>query len=94
MTGGLYADDEIIALDGYRADGATLLARCEEKQPGELVRITLLRQDRLLDVNLKLENKPADAAYLARVDRPSDSQKAAYLAWLGAPWDEPTSNFQ
>jgi predicted metalloprotease with PDZ domain len=94
MTGGLYADDEIIALDGYRADGATLLARCEEKQPGEVVRITLLRQDRLLEVNVKLENKPADAAYLARVDRPSDSQKAAYFAWLGAPWDEPTSNFQ
>jgi predicted metalloprotease with PDZ domain len=94
MTGGLYADDEIIALDGYRADGATLLARCEEKQPGEVVRITLLRQDRLLEVDVKLENKPADAAYLARVDRPSDSQKAAYFAWLGAPWDEPISNFQ
>src|SRR5229473_2323280 len=94
MNGGLYADDEIIALDGYRVDGATLLARCEEKQPGESVRITLLRQDRLLEVNVQLENKPSDAAYLARVDRPSEAQKAAYFAWLGVPWDEPTPNFQ
>ena len=43
---------------------------------------------------MRLENKPADAAYLARVDRPSDAQKAAYFAWLGVPFDEPTPNFQ
>jgi len=94
MNGGLYADDEVIALDGYRVDGATLLARCEEKQPGDPVRITLLRQDRLLEVNVQLESKPADAAYLARVDRPSDAQKAAYFAWLGVSFDEAPSNHQ
>jgi predicted metalloprotease with PDZ domain len=90
MNGGLYAEDEIVALDGYRVDGSTLLARCEEKKPGEIATLTVFRQDRLQEVKVQLENKPADAAYLVRMERPSDSQKAAYAAWLGVPWDEQT----
>ncbi len=88
MNGGLYAEDEVVALDGYRVDGATLISRCEEKQPGEVARITVFRQDRLQDVSVQLESKPADAAYVARVEHPTESQKAAYSAWLGVPWDE------
>jgi predicted metalloprotease with PDZ domain len=88
MKGGLYAEDEVVALDGFRVDGATLISRCEERQPGEVVRITVFRQDRLLEVIVQLETKPADAAYLARVEHPTDSQKAEYTAWLGVPWDE------
>ena len=90
MNAGVYADDEVIALDGYRVDGATLVSRCEEKAPGDVVSITVSRQDRLVELKVKLENKPADAAYLQRVEHPTDLQKAAYSAWLGVPWDEPT----
>lgn len=86
---GLYVDDELVALDGWRVDGAGLLARCEEKSPGEPVRVTLFRRDRLMEVPVTLGQKPADAAWLARVDKPTEAQKAAYQAWLGAPWDEP-----
>jgi predicted metalloprotease with PDZ domain len=88
MNGGLYAEDEVVALDGFRLDGATLIARCEEKQPGDSVRIAVFRQDRLVEVQVQLDNKPADAAYLARLERPGDAQKAAYATWLQAPWDE------
>ena len=35
-----------------------------------------------------LGSKPADAVYLARMEQPTDEQKAAYRAWLGAAWDE------
>ena len=91
MEAGIYAEDEIVALDGFKVDGVTLFSRCEEKQPGEVVRVSLFRQDRLLEVAVRLGNKPADAAYLARVEHPTDAQKAAYSAWLGAPWEEPTS---
>ncbi|WP_408890878.1 M61 family metallopeptidase [Myxococcus faecalis] len=85
---GLYAEDDVVALDGWKADGAALVARCEDKRPGETVRVTVFRRDRLLEVPVVLGAKPAEAVWLSRVDRPTEAQKAAYQSWLGAPWDE------
>ncbi|WP_257458750.1 M61 family metallopeptidase [Archangium lipolyticum] len=85
---GLYVDDELVALDGWRVDAAGLLSRCDEKPPGDKVLITVFRRDRLLEVPVVLGQKPADAAWLSRVDKPTDTQKAAYQAWLGAPWED------
>jgi predicted metalloprotease with PDZ domain len=88
MEAGIYADDEIVALDGYRVDGAGLLARCEEKKPNDAVRVTLFRRDQLIEVTVQLSAKPADALYLARVENPTPAQRAAYFKWLQAPLDE------
>lgn len=88
MEAGLYPDDEVVALDGYRVDGAGLINRCEDRSPGETVRVTLFRRDKLLEVPVVLGQKPADAAYLTRVENPTDAQKAAFQAWLGTPWEE------
>ncbi|HYH99956.1 M61 family metallopeptidase [Hyalangium sp.] len=88
MEAGLYPEDEVVALDGYKTDGAGLLSRCEDRRPGETVRVTVFRRDKLMEVPVVLGQKPADAVYLTRVDKPSEAQKAAYQAWLGAPWDE------
>ncbi|MFP2931735.1 M61 family metallopeptidase [Pyxidicoccus sp. 3LG] len=85
---GLYAEDDLVALDGWKVDGASLVSRCEDRRPGETVRVTVFRRDRLLEVPVVLGQKPADAVWLARVERPTDAQKAAFQAWLGAPWDE------
>ena len=85
---GLYAEDDLVALDGWKVDGASLLSRCEDRRPGETVRVTVFRRDKLLEVPVVLGQKPAEAVWLARVERPTDAQKAAYQAWLGAPWDE------
>jgi len=85
---GLYVDDELVALDGWRVDAAGLLSRCEEKHPGDTVHLTVFRRDKLVEVPVTLGQKPADAAWLARVDKPTDAQRAAYQAWLGAPWEE------
>ncbi|MHB8872582.1 MAG: M61 family metallopeptidase [Myxococcaceae bacterium] len=88
MEAGLYAEDEVVALDEYRTDGAGLIARCEEKRPGDIARVTVFRRDRLVEVPVVLGTKPADAVYLARVEQPSPAQKAAYRAWLGVDFDE------
>jgi predicted metalloprotease with PDZ domain len=88
MAAGIYAEDEILALDGYKVDGVGLISRCEEKKPGEQARIAVFRRDKLSEVTVTLGTKPHDAVYLARVDAPSERQKAAYLSWLGAPWEE------
>ncbi|MBX7116989.1 MAG: PDZ domain-containing protein [Myxococcaceae bacterium] len=88
MEAGLYADDELVALDGMKVDAGTLISRAEEKKPGEKVTVTVFRRDRLTEVEVTLGQKPADAVYLQRLDRPTDEQKASYKAWLGASWDE------
>lgn len=85
---GLYPDDDLVALDGFKVDGAGLLARCDERRPGDTVRVTLFRRDRLLEVPVVLGTKPADAAYLVRVEQPTEAQRAAFQAWLGASLDE------
>lgn len=90
MEAGLYPEDELIAVDGFKVDGAALMSRCEDPGPGEAVRLTLFRRDRLLEVAVTLGPRPADAAYFSRVEQPTEQQKAAYEAWLGAAWDVAT----
>ncbi|MDP3503939.1 MAG: PDZ domain-containing protein [Myxococcales bacterium] len=88
MQAGVYADDEIVALDGLKCDAAGLITRCDDKKPGEAVKVTLFRRDRLIELSVTLGAKPADGVYLARVDAPTEAQRAAYKAWLGTAWDE------
>lgn len=85
---GLYADDEVVALDGFKLDGAGLVSRCEDKRPGERVRVTVFRRDRLTELAITLGEKPAEAVYLSKVEQPTDAQKASFRAWLGAGYDE------
>lgn len=88
MHGGLYADDEIVALDGFKCDASGLVARVDERRPGEVVRVTVFRREKLCDVTVTVGAKPADVAWLARVEKPTDAQKASFAAWTGAAWDE------
>lgn len=85
---GISSDDEIVALDGLKCDAAQLVARCEDKKAGDVVKVTLFRRDKLLELVVTLGAKPADAGWLARVDAPTEQQKASYKAWLGAAWDD------
>lgn len=88
MNAGLYADDEIVALDGMKCDASSLVARCDERKPGEIAKVTLFRRDRLIDVNVTLGPKPLDTVWLARVETPTEAQKSAWRSWLGIAWDE------
>jgi predicted metalloprotease with PDZ domain len=88
MEAGIYPEDEVVALDGYKVDGAALLSRCEDRRPGETAQVTLFRRDKLMELPVILAQRPADTAYLRHVDKPTDAQKAAFQAWLGAAWDE------
>jgi predicted metalloprotease with PDZ domain len=94
MHAGLYADDEIIALDGFKCDASGLASRCEERRHGETVTVTLFRRDKLLEVSVTLGTKPADTVYLVKTAAPTEGQKAAYQAWLGAPWDDGASSMK
>ena len=85
---GLYADDELVALDGWRVEPDKITTRVEEYVPGSRVKITLFRRDELLTVDVTLGEKPADALWIARRDDATPAQKRAYESWLGEPWDK------
>lgn len=88
MEAGLYPEDELVALDGSKVDGNGLLSRIEDRKVGDKARVTVFRRERLTDVTVTVGTKPADAVYLARVERPTDEQKAAFKSWLGVTWDD------
>ncbi|HEY0880914.1 MAG TPA: PDZ domain-containing protein, partial [Archangium sp.] len=88
MAAGLYAEDEVVALDGYKCDAERLVNRCEDKRPGETIKVTIFRRDRLLEVPVTVGQKPADGVWFQRVERPTEAQKSAFQAWLGTPWGE------
>ena len=86
---GLYASDQIVAVEGYRATRDFLDARLREKRPGDTLTLTVFRADELRTVNVKLGGR-AEAAYrLVPVRNPTERQSRLYQAWLGAPFPRP-----
>jgi len=83
---GLYAQDEIIALDNFRVDLAGLKERLATRKAGDQVTLTLFRRDELRTVVATLADKPPEKYEIVPVAKPSDAQRAAYLAWLGKPF--------
>ncbi len=89
MLAGLYANDQLLALDGFRVDNGSLKDRLAARKPGDVVRCTVFRRDELRTVDVALAEKPADKFTVAPVKAPSEAQKAAYQAWMGAPLPAP-----
>jgi len=80
---GVYAGDELLALDGWRVNDEQLTERLEERRPGDTVRLTLFRGDALIEARVTLAEAPPDRAVIAPVAAPSDSQRRTYRSWLG-----------
>jgi predicted metalloprotease with PDZ domain len=88
VDAGLYAHDEIVALDGLRVDLSTLKDRLGTKKPGDEVTLTLFRRDELRTVTVKLGEKPPEKFSVMPVGDATAEEKAAYQAWLGQPFPE------
>jgi predicted metalloprotease with PDZ domain len=83
---GLYAEDEIVAEDGFRVDRAGLWDRlCQEGPQGRL-RLTVFRRDELLEVEVPLAPAPEDTVWLEPVPDASPEARAAFEAWCGGRW--------
>ncbi len=85
QAAGLAAGDEIIAVDGFRADLKQRLARA---QPGQTVRLALFRMDELVEVSVQLAAAPRDTVTFIPDPRATPEQLAARDKWLGARWPE------
>lgn len=85
---GLYAEDEIVAEDGFRVDRASLWDRLCERGPGGKLALTVFRRDELVDVPVLLETPPEDTAWLEPVPEATPAQRAAFEAWCGGRWPD------
>jgi predicted metalloprotease with PDZ domain len=88
MEAGLLAEDEVVAVDGVKCDAPQLISRSDDKKPGDVMRVTVFRRDRLFEVPVTLGAKPSDGAYVVKLETVTEAQKDSYKAWLGASWDE------
>ncbi len=83
-AGALAAGDEVVAVDGHRADGAALAGRAAERRPGEVLRLTLLRGDRLVAAEVRLGRPPAETVALRADPKAPAAARRLLRGWLGA----------
>lgn len=84
---GLYAGDELIALDGQRVDATRLPLRLAERPPGATVRATVFRREELLEIPIVMGEAPAESAAIVPIDGATIEQTALREAWL-APFQK------
>ncbi|MEW5931568.1 MAG: PDZ domain-containing protein [Gemmatimonadota bacterium] len=80
---GINAGDELVALDGLRVNARDLQARIMEREPGDVVQVTVFRRDELLTLPLTLERAPPIRPVLRRVQEPTALQAEIFRGWLG-----------
>jgi predicted metalloprotease with PDZ domain len=80
---GLYAGDEIVAVDGYKASESGLAERLAARRPGDIVRLTLFRRDELRELPVVLGEAPKDKWEIVPSASAGPNEKALYKAWLG-----------
>lgn len=80
---GLNANDQIIAVDGARANQTFLSNYIGEKKAGDKIRLTIFRFDELQDIEITLGGRARAAYTIVPVDNPTDEQRAIYRSYLG-----------
>jgi len=81
---GLNTGDQLVAIDGYRANQAFLSSYIGERKPGDKIKLTIFRFDKLRDIDFTLGNNTRDDYSFAPVSSPTDEQKRLYLGYLKA----------
>jgi predicted metalloprotease with PDZ domain len=81
---GLNTGDQIVAIDGYRATQSFLNSYLGERKPGDKVRLTLFRFDKLRDVMFTLGSNDRKDYSFERVAEPTEQQRKLYREYLNA----------
>ncbi len=84
LAAGLMLGDELVAIDGVRL--TDLDDQIGEHAPGDTVRVSYFRRDRLRSVEVVLGGIPDGKWTLRRIRNATAAQKQAYRAWLGQAW--------
>ena len=79
---GVNVDDEILAIDDVRVRAEGLLARMDQYQAGDKVRLLVARRDRLVTLDVTLGAEPGRPWRLQATSDATPAQKARLAAWL------------
>lgn len=82
-SAGVSPGDELVALDGLRANVSGSDSRIRRYRPGDKSKLTVFRGDELLTLKLVWTEAPADTCYLQLTDEDGE-QVSRRDAWLGA----------
>jgi len=80
---GVSPGDELVALDGVRANVSGSDTRIRRYRPGDKTELTVFRGDELLVLKLAWAEAPADTCYLAMLEE-DDEQSGRRNDWLAA----------
>ncbi len=80
---GLNFGDQIVAIDGYRASNAFLQSYLAERKPGDKIKLTLFRFDRLMELPITLGNNTRADYSFAPMSDATDKQRQLYDGYLG-----------
>jgi predicted metalloprotease with PDZ domain len=83
---GLNAEDEIIAIDGDKADYVTVEKKLKELKADEKVEISVFKENKLKKVIIKLEDRKITKYHLQKITEPSELQKSVFENWFGIKW--------
>ena len=81
---GLNTGDQIVAVDGNRASQAFLTSYIGDKKPGDKMKMTIFRFDRLREIEFALGGNIRKSYSIVPVESPSDAQKTLYQNYLQA----------
>lgn len=81
---GLNTGDQIVAIDGYRASQSFLSSYLAELKPGDKVKLTIFRFDKLRDFDFTLGANNRAEYKFEPLAGPTDEQKKLYNAYLNA----------
>jgi predicted metalloprotease with PDZ domain len=79
---GLNANDQIVALDGMRVNRDLFEALIAAKRPGDVIRLTLFRNDDLRTLEIKLGARRDTPYKIVQSSSATDEQKRIYQSWL------------
>ncbi len=81
---GLNTGDQIVAIDGYRASTAFLTSYLNEKKPGDKVKLTIFRFDKIRDIDFTLGSDTRKEYDFTPVAEPTEEQKTLYKQYLNS----------
>lgn len=81
---GLNTGDQIVAVDGYRASQAFLQSYTAERKPGDKVKLTIFRFDKLIDISFTLGSNTRRDYSFVPVAEPTEQQQKLYREYFNA----------
>ncbi|MEO0853766.1 MAG: PDZ domain-containing protein, partial [Cyanobacteria bacterium J06648_11] len=83
QVAGIWAGDELLALDGYKVTAETWGDRLKDYTPGQTVTLSIFQREELKHVEVALAEPVADRYAIEPIENPTDAQKRACTTWLG-----------